>query len=781
LDHMAQKAIVHDKTKANAACKQAHAIAKKAGGKTTKLGRKKLAYAKKFCKKMKKVIKNEKALIHKDVVATADGKEGPGSLAKHMAAHSAAQDVASSKVDADAACKHAFKQAKEVPAENRDVAIRMAKALCKKVKAVVAKEAARGAAIVQPKAIPQVAPADVGAAAASMQRKADAACQRAKDMAAKMMSGPNGKHFAKMAKKVCKQVEGMVKKAVQKMSDDATPEAAVVPEAVSDAHSVIDSIKKTAEEACAHADRVAEAIEATGDATKATMAKDMATKLCAQVRAAVKKDVEKLAHAENIAGAGAMSPDDVVPEHEPEDAAPSDDAPSDDAAAAIKKKADMACNHAKDEAIKIALSGNLKAAKSASLMAAKLCEAVKGVVNAEKEKEAVIEGHKPEAESDDEDDSASDDEEDKSDDEDKEEDTPEETPAVGKVGAMPASVAKELVNEAAKVHRSEKENADNAGKLCEAAKRKIRDNSDNASTEQRKASVEIAVRFCQKTTNEMKKERKADNKALGKIVKMEAKKYGLKAVKMNTKSSATKKAKVVSTTEIAAERKVFEGSIGLKDGQHVSDKTGLKDAKNEALKDALTRKMDTAKANVDAQLHKQSAQIDLACEKAKSATAMEDNSGARMVKLDKALKFCKNAKKVLATEKKSDYAQLDKIAQKVEADNTVDDNGTSGGVKSVVDAQKMSEGKLTDKAAAMCAMMKAKAKALAVSSPVVRNLAMQQATEFCMKTKTLLAKQAAMDKAAKGSEATKDLQLQIQSVDAVLMDLGGAQNLSEPF
>merc|ERR1719502_173054 len=137
-----------------------------------------------------------------------------------------------------------------------------------------------------------------------------------------------------------------------------------------------------------------------------------------------------------------------------------------------------------------------------------------------------------------------------------------------------------------------------------------------------------------------------------------------------------------------------------------------------------------------------------------------------MAHLDKALKFCKKAKKLLALEKKKDYAVLTKVKKKVMAKFTIggppkdqdkeDTSAANVDVGSTADdAIKAKEDAMNAKVAVMCTQMKQKAETIHVYKPWMRKIAVEKAVRFCKKAKKLLAKQLSMDSAAKDQFSTK--------------------------
>jgi hypothetical protein len=500
------------------------------------------------------------------------------------------------------------------------------------------------------------------------------------------------------------------------------------PEAVEDA-----ALKVKAKSACDHAKDMAAEVAAAGDAEKTAVVKTMAAKMCAKVNAVVQKQIRKL-HAANALAVKKMAKKSAIANKLAKEAAAAEEAAVKDGKA---KKAAAADKMAKKAAAaeKAAAGGGFRAAQAR----------VEGAAHVSAHKDVKVQ----------------------------EDDAPAKA-----VGAMPAHVVEELKQGVESVEANEKRNKDEAEKACASAKAKIRDQEGDQSMQARKASIDIAMKFCHEGEESINKQEMQDGKVLGKIIKRTAQKYGLKAVKVGKASHAEDEhlGETPSSSDVSAERKLFDKTLGS-EGIHVADKQGLTDAKNEALEKALHAKLGKAKARIDAQLAGQTKKVKAACEKAKNTVLTSNDSATRMAHLHKALKFCKKANAMLAQEKKQDYAVLKKVKNRVTKKFIINAHHKHLRTPAVVAASKKvdlkkeaakEEGAMSAKVASMCAAMKTKAQAVKAAK---REVAVQQATAFCKKARGLLAKQAAMNVAAMKSPAAKALSGHIAAVDLVLAEL----------
>merc|ERR1711871_834517 len=636
----------HDKDQGLAidACAKAHQMAKIAGGKKTKKGRKLLKKATKYCSTLAGVIVKEGQQIAKSVRDTAQGKVGVEDAAAGMSQGVSDEQAASLKHKAEQACDEAKskveEQVKAVPADKRKAlrakAMAMADALCDNVQKEVQQAIDNNAAAIDGAASASDADDDDddepaidgdaidGAASASdaplaaLKAKGDEACEHAKHMATEVAGSADEKAKAHdMAKELCKKVADAVKKEAKKegLTDaDADAESAgadMDPDKMK-------VIKAKADAACQHAKNMAKHLpsQATGAQKVSTMA--MAQALCKKVEGLVSK-------AEGQSGAD---------EDSDQDSGSDDGSTVDIAKYAMDKKA-MA--QAEDK--------NKKAAKKV-MKAAKATEDDAEKSSSDKlKKEATAAVSTV----------------------DKAEKTAKPTAVKATaVGAMPAKVAGKLQTQVSKVTDAEQSDSKKARILRHMARKKVRDDNGVASVDERSKAVEIAIHFCRNAKKAVQTEVSTNDKAISTLAKHAAKKYGLEVVKM-------KESKVVvapaDSKASKAEKQLFKKNIG-EEGAVATEEEGLKAAKTEAMKKELRKKLDDAKEKVTKQMIKDKQTVAKACKHAKDKIATmhgKHKADAREKKLNKAIKFCKKAKKVIKVEKKTDYAAIAKIEKEENA------------------------------------------------------------------------------------------------------------------
>merc|ERR1711871_634614 len=648
----------HDKDQGLAvdACAKAHQMAKIAGGKKTKKGRKLLKKATKYCSTLAGVIVKEGQQIAKSVRDTAQGKVGVEDAAAGKSQGVSDEQAASLKHKAEQACDEAKskveEQVKAVPADKRKAlrakAMAMADALCDNVQKEVQQAIDNDAAAIDGAASASDADDDDddepaidgdaidGAASASdaplaaLKAKGDEACEHAKHMATEVAGSADEKAKAHdMAKELCKKVADAVKK-------EAKKEGLTGADADADAESAgadmdpdkMKVIKAKADAACQHAKNMAKHLpsQATGAQKVSTMA--MAQALCKKVEGLVSK-------AEGQSGAD---------EDSDQDSGSDDGSTVDIAKYAMDKKA-MAEAEDKNNKVDQMIKKNQKAAKKV-MKAAKATEDGAEKSSSDKlKKEATAAVSTV----------------------DKAEKTAKPTAVkTSAVGAMPAKVVGKLQKQVSKVTNAEQSDSKKARILCQMARKKVRDDNGVASADERSKAVEIAIHFCRNAKKAVETEVSTNDKAISTLAKHAAKKYGLEVVKM-------KESKVVvsppDSEASKAEKQLFKKNIG-EEGAVATEEEGLKAAKTEAMKKELRKKLDDAKEKVTKQMIKDKQTVAKACKHAKDKIATmhgKHMADAREKKLNKAIKFCQKAKKVIKVEKKTDYAAIAKIEKEENA------------------------------------------------------------------------------------------------------------------
>jgi hypothetical protein len=215
-------------------------------------------------------------------------------------------------------------------------------------------------------------------------------------------------------------------------------------------------------------------------------------------------------------------------------------------------------------------------------------------------------------------------------------------------------------------------------------------------------------------------------------------------------------------------------------------------AKDEAAMHAVEQEMIKAKEGVDKQIDDQEKQIDVQCKSAKAKIQQLDgkaNAKKRLDHLQKAIKFCKTAKGVMNQERQTDYAALAKAEAKMIKENgleaiaasmkgtwmtttskasaSVDADPPAPAVpkmaskptletsprvdKAVSKIKSLTTG-MVGKATVMCQNMQSKVKKMETAGafkdhPAAKADLLKQATAFCSKTRSVVKKEMAMDRA----------------------------------
>jgi len=312
---------------------------------------------------------------------------------------------------------------------------------------------------------------------------------------------------------------------------------------------------------------------------------------------------------------------------------------------------------------------------------------------------------------------------------------------------IPADEVKKLQAAASSMKQAEADTQAKADKICKLAKQHALGGPQSLlSVSERIQATEIAVDYCKAAEHAVKQQVVNDENVMTKIVRKTAKKYGLKVqVVRSPKGDATSQPFKTATPYKATDQ----------------------------LKHQATKVEKNAEASIDDKIAGQEAKIAPACKLAKSQLASSTLPASRKAALDKALDFCKNSKAMIVGEKKQMYDAIHKAAQealkkyalhipaapKVAAQPSVLPKNTlkvkslqKPSLTATMGKIKQLKNGMLSKAAVECHSMWDKVRKMEHNGDFTGHVQaqrtlVQEAKQFCVKAKTVVAKEMKVDTA----------------------------------
>jgi hypothetical protein len=332
-----------------------------------------------------------------------------------------------------------------------------------------------------------------------------------------------------------------------------------------------------------------------------------------------------------------------------------------------------------------------------------------------------------------------------------------EVTASSAIGRMPAKVVAEVKADVASVDESEAHNQRKAKRLCDMAKRKVRDDDGSSTRATRAHSMKIALSFCTTVKSAITKEDATDEGQFARLATKEGQKYGLKVVKLGASSQKlqgpTAGKDQANRKTIRKEKALFKHAMGQQ-AKYATDKDGLHEAMREVEHQALAKQAGQITARVKARLVREDGKAQSLCNMAKAKVLSlegKENALQREAHLQQAVLFCKNAKRIVRQEEQNDRETLKRVGEEEERWKTkhpVIKQAATSTTQSVATGShyaKNMEGAVESHAVSMCKAMKAKVYEM---NPSKRRKFLPEAKQFCKRAKMLVAREAKLDRAA---------------------------------